>query len=65
MATSNVGPGHYWNPMLELKWSPAEKAIARKAFETALENELDETLREAKDRVAGLTEISERWGMED
>ncbi len=65
MATSNPQTGQYYNPMLQLKWSPAEKAIARKAFEAALTNELGETLREAKERVAKLSEISELWEMED
>jgi hypothetical protein len=51
--------------MSELTWSPAEKAIARKAFEAALQKALDDTLREAKERVAKLTKMSELWKMED
>ncbi len=31
------------------KWSPAEKTIARKAFDLALHRELDAVIREAKE----------------
>lgn len=50
--------------MRELKWSPAEKVIARKAFHLALSRELDAVIREAKDRAAKLEEPSELWELE-
>jgi hypothetical protein len=34
--------------MREFKWSPSEKAIARKAFDQALNDELQQLVREAK-----------------
>src|SRR5229473_3064348 len=35
-------------PMRELKWSGTEKAIARKAFERALQQDLEVVMRQAK-----------------
>jgi Photoprotection regulator fluorescence recovery protein len=51
--------------MFELKWSHAEKAIARKAFDFALRNELQTTIREAKERAAKVSEPAELWELED
>ncbi len=46
------------------KWSPAEKAAARNAFDRALSRELEALVREAKDRVARIGEASELWKLE-
>ena len=51
--------------MFELKWSHAEKVIARKAFDFALRNELQTTIREAKERAAKISEPAELWELED
>ena len=48
----------------EWKWSPAEKAIAHKAFDKALKQELDEVIREAKVRAARVSEPEELWKLE-
>jgi hypothetical protein len=50
--------------MRELKWSPAEKAIARKAFDTALQRELEAVMREAKDRAARIRQPADLWELE-
>jgi Photoprotection regulator fluorescence recovery protein len=50
--------------MRELNWSPAEKAVARKAFDLALQRELDAVIREAKDRTAKIAQPSELWDLE-
>lgn len=50
--------------MADWKWSPAEKAIARKAFDAALSRELEAVVREAKDRVARIGEASQLWELE-
>ena len=47
-----------------LKWSPAEKAIAGKAFDLALRRELDAVIREAKDRAVKVEQSSELWDLE-
>jgi hypothetical protein len=47
--------------MREWKWSSAEKAVARRAFDLALSRELDAVLREARDRAARITEAPELW----
>jgi hypothetical protein len=51
-------------PLREMKWSPAEKAVARRAFDLALNRELEAVVREAKDRAAKITEPSELWELE-
>ena len=51
-------------PMREWKWSPAEKAAARRAFDRALRRELDAVIREAKERAARITEAAELWELE-
>jgi hypothetical protein len=48
----------------DLNWSPAEKAVARKAFDAALERELETVIREAKARAASLRQPSELWELE-
>lgn len=51
-------------PMREWKWTPAEKAVARRAFDLALSRELDAVVREARERAARITEASELWELE-
>src|SRR5690348_12913761 len=51
-------------PMREWKWSPAEKAAARRAFDRALSRELEAVVREAKNRAARIAEASELWELE-
>jgi hypothetical protein len=46
------------------KWSPAEKAIARKAFDRALKQELEEIIQYTKTMVAGIKQPSDLWEME-
>jgi hypothetical protein len=51
-------------PMHELKWSHAEKLVARRAFDMALGKELEALIREAKGRAARIEEPPELWAME-
>jgi Photoprotection regulator fluorescence recovery protein len=51
-------------PMYELKWSHAEKTVARRAFDLALGKELAALLQEAKGRAARIEEPSELWDLE-
>ena len=48
----------------DLKWSAAEKGIARKAFNLALERELQAVILEAKSRAAKIREPSGLWDLE-
>ena len=48
----------------ELKWSTAEKTVARRAFDLALGRELEAVVGEAKDRAAKLQEPAELWELE-
>src|SRR5580658_1868896 len=50
--------------MREWKWSPAEKALARKAFDMALSGELEAIMREARVMAARIHEASELWDLE-
>ena len=49
--------------MRDLKWSPAEKAIARKAFEQALLREFEDVIRKTKEMAAKIEQpsISGTW----
>jgi Photoprotection regulator fluorescence recovery protein len=51
-------------PLREMKWSPAEKTVARRAFDLALGRELEAVVREAKDRAAKVEQPSELWELE-
>ena len=50
--------------MRDLKWSPAEKIVARKAFEQALQMELKEIMAETKKMAEKIEEPSDVWGLE-
>jgi hypothetical protein len=50
--------------MRDLKWSPAEKAIARKAFERALQQDLEAVIREAKKMAEKIEQPSDVWELE-
>ena len=52
MANSPNRTGQHVIPMHELQWSHAEKTVARRAFDLALSKELEDLVREAKDRAA-------------
>jgi len=50
--------------MQELNWSISEKAIARKAFNHALNAELQQLVREAQAKAAAIKEPFELWKLE-
>jgi hypothetical protein len=50
--------------MRNLRWSATEKSIARKAFEDALETELQSTVAEFKSRAGRAKHASELWEIE-
>jgi hypothetical protein len=45
-------------------WSRSEKAIARKAFDAALERELHEVMQETKKMASQIKEPSDLWNLE-
>jgi hypothetical protein len=47
-----------------LKWSPAEKAIARKAFDVALQRELATVIREVKQMAGRIEQPPDLWELE-
>jgi hypothetical protein len=51
-------------PMREWKWSPAEKAVARRAFDVAFSHELEAVIRQAKERAARISEAAALWELE-
>ena len=48
----------------EPTWSKLEKAIARKAFDAALERELQEVIREAKQKAGQIKQPADLWDLE-
>lgn len=49
----------------ELRWTNAEKVIARRVFEQALRAELADTKREVEKRLAKIKEAEDLWSLED
>ena len=49
----------------DLVWTRSEKKIARKAFDAALKQELDEVIQEAKQRASRIKEPADLWDLED
>jgi Photoprotection regulator fluorescence recovery protein len=64
MANSLNRAGQQGVPMHELQWSHAEKTVARRAFDLALNKELEDLIREAKGRAAKIERPSELWDLE-
>jgi hypothetical protein len=52
---------HYQN---ESNWSRSEKALARKAFDAALNRELHEVIQEAKRMASQIKQSSDVWDLE-
>lgn len=50
--------------MFELQWSSAEKQVARKAFNAALEREKDAVVMETQARAARIRTIDDVWALE-
>jgi len=46
------------------KWSQTEKTVAHKAFDTALERELVEVIRQTKERASRITCAAQAWELE-
>jgi hypothetical protein len=49
----------------DLKWSPAEKKMARKVYDAALESALGKIVAEFKRRAAAAVTAHELWQIED
>lgn len=49
----------------DLKWSPSEKKIARRAYDAALELALAKTMTEFKRRANAAATPSDMWAVED
>ena len=49
----------------DLKWSPSEKKIARKAYELAYQREMEDVKKEVERRIANLKENQDIWALED
>jgi superfamily II RNA helicase len=50
--------------MRDLKWSPKEKVIARRAFDRVLRQELDAAIHTTKQMAAQIRQASELWELE-
>ena len=48
----------------DLKWSAAEKVVARKAFDSALHREFETVIIEAKKRADKIQQPSDLWDLE-
>ena len=57
-------PRDIYSTMRDMHWSPQEKAIARRAFERALDRELQATIQEAKRMAQKINEPEDLWKLE-
>ena len=55
---------HQYPHQNEPAWSRSEKAIAHKVFDAALERELQEVIREAKQKAGQIKEPADLWDLE-
>ena len=53
-----------YSRMRDLRWLPTEKSIVRRAFDRALSQELEATIRQAKQRAERIKEPDELWDLE-
>lgn len=53
-----------YSKMHELKWSSTERAIARRAFDRVLQQELDAAIRSTKEMAARIKQPHELWELE-
>jgi hypothetical protein len=60
----NGGGASGYDSMRNLRWSPAEKVVARKAFDLALRRELEAVIDEARKRMAKVEQVSALWELE-
>jgi hypothetical protein len=51
--------------MRDMRWSHAEKTIARKAFNQALDREFEVVIRQAKQMAERIEQPSDLWELED
>lgn len=54
----------FYSKMRDLKWSSTEKAIARRSFDRALQQELDAAIQSTKEMAAKIRQASELWELE-
>ena len=47
-----------------MTWKPAEKAVARRAFDGALQREFESVIRKAKGLAAAIQQPSDLWDLE-
>ncbi|HXY25944.1 MAG TPA: hypothetical protein VEI73_14910 [Candidatus Acidoferrum sp.] len=64
MASSPSTGTYGYDTMRDLKWSPAEKVVARKAFDLALYRELESVMAEARKRAQKIQQPSDLWDLE-
>src|ERR1700733_13622474 len=53
------------NDLRDLHWTGAEKAVARKAFNLALQREFDAVIQEAKKKASKIKQPGDLWKLED
>ena len=66
MSSPSQSPLHYgYASASDMTWSRSEKAIARKAFDAALQRELHELMQEAKEIAGQIKLPSDLWDLQE
>lgn len=62
MATATVK--HAYEAMRDMRWTPKEKAIARRAFDLALQREFDDVIAKTKEIAEHIKSPEQLWKLE-
>ena len=58
-------PGEMTDILDSLRWSKAEKKIARRAFDYAYRKECDALVQSVRERIAGMVRTGDLWDLHD
>ena len=65
MRSPSQSPTPYgYSSASDVTWSRAEKAVARRAYDAALERELREVMEDARQRASQIRQPSDVWGLQ-
>jgi hypothetical protein len=65
MATPDSDPENRTTSIRDLRWSAAEKKVARQSFDRALHREFGAVIHETQRRAAAIKQPSNLWDLED
>jgi hypothetical protein len=49
----------------DIEWSKTEKRVAQEAFERAFKREIDELIKEVREKSSAIVELDDMWSLHD